>query len=264
LKKFSQNNDYEQYAIDRDEAIAGLLKENGAKLYSYKDQVVFEKDEIKKDDGTPYTIYTPYSKKWKATVNDLYLKSYPVKKYFYNLYKQTPVKVPTLADVGFEKAQEPFPAKQIRQDILKLYKQQRDYPGMHGTSRLSVHLRFGTISVRQLVRIAQNTSETYLNELIWRDFYQMILWQFPGVRNEENCKKEFDHIRWRNNEREFNAWCEGKTGYPIVDAGMRELNATGFMHNRVRMIAASFLTKHLLIDWRCGEAYFAKKLLDYD
>jgi deoxyribodipyrimidine photo-lyase len=258
------NSDYEQYAIDRDEAVAGLLKENEVEFYSYKDQVIFEKDEIKKDDDTPYSVFTPYSKKWKAIVNYFYLKSYPVEKYFHNFYKQAPVKIPSLADIGFEKTCEPFPAKQIRQDILHHYKEQRDYPAMQGTSRLSIHLRFGTISVRELARIAQQTSETFLNELIWRDFYQMILWQFPHVRNGESCKKEFDRIWWRNDENEFKAWCEGKTGYPIVDAGMRELNATGFMHNRVRMIAASFLTKHLLIDWRWGEAYFAKKLLDYD
>jgi len=258
------NDDYEQYAIDRDEVVAGLLKENRAKFYSYKDQVIFEKNEIKKDDDTPYSIYTPYSKKWKATANDFHLKSHPVEKYFHNFYKQTPVKIPTLADIGFEKTYQPYPAKQIRQDILQHYKEMRDYPAAQGTSGLSVHLRFGTISIRELARIAKQTSETYLNELIWRDFYQMVLWQFPHVRNGESCKKEFDRIKWRNNEKEFKAWCEGKTGYPIVDAGMRELNATGFMHNRVRMITASFLTKHLLIDWRWGEAYFAKKLLDYD
>jgi deoxyribodipyrimidine photo-lyase len=226
--------------------------------------VIFEKDEIKKDDGTPYTIYTPYSKKWKTVVEDFYLKSYPVEKYFHNFYKQEPAGIPSLADIGFQKTCELFPAKQIRQDILQHYKERRDYPAMRGTSRLSVHLRFGTISIRELARIAQQTSETFLNELIWRDFYQMILWQFPHVRKGESCKREFDRIKWRNNEKEFEAWCEGKTGYPIVDAGMRELNATGFMHNRVRMITASFLTKHLLIDWRWGEAYFAKKLLDYD
>jgi deoxyribodipyrimidine photo-lyase len=258
------NCDYEQYAIDRDEAVTNLLKENRIKFYSYKDQVIFEKDEIKKDDDTLYSIFTPYSRKWKTTVNDFYLKSYPAEKYFHNFYKQAPVKIPSLADIGFEKSYEPFPAKQIRQDILEHYKERRDTPGMQGTSRLSVHLRFGTISIRPLARTAQQTSETYLNELIWRDFYQMILWQFPHVRNGESCRKEFDRIQWRNNEKEFKAWCEGKTGYPIVDAGMRELNTTGFMHNRVRMITASFLTKHLLIDWRWGEAYFAKKLLDYD
>jgi deoxyribodipyrimidine photo-lyase len=264
IEKVFTNNDYEQYAIDRDETIKDLLKGNGIKFYSYKDQVIFEKDEIKKDNNTPYTVYTPYSKKWKATVNDFYLKSYPVGKYFYNFYRQPPVTIPALTDIGFEKTHESFPAKQISKDILQHYNERRDYPYINGTSRLSVHLRFGTISIRQLTRIALKISETYLNELIWRDFYQMILWQFQGVRNGENCKKEFDHIRWRNNEKEFKAWCEGKTGYPIVDAGMRELNTTGFMHNRLRMITASFLTKHLLIDWRWGEAYFAKKLLDYD
>ena len=158
----------------------------------------------------------------------------------------------------------PFPSKKIPTNIIKDYKQTRDFPGINGTSRLSVHLRFGTISIRELASKAKELSSTYLNELIWRDFYHMILWHFPHVREEKAFRKEMENIEWRNNEKEFKAWCEGKTGYPIVDAGMRELNETGFMHNRVRMITASFLAKHLLIDWRWGEAYFAKKLLDYD
>lgn len=264
IEKVFTNKDYEQYAIDRDAAMASLLREHGATLYTYKDQVIFEKDEVVKDDRTPYTVFTPYSKKWKALLNDFYLKSYPAEKYFDNFYKQSPVAIPTLPEVGFEKTGVPLPSKEIRTDILRHYKEQRDYPAIHGTSRLSVHLRFGTISIRELAAMAIDTSETYLNELIWRDFYQMILWHFPHVRKGESFRKEYDHIKWRNNEKEFNAWCEGQTGYPIVDAGMRELNETGFMHNRVRMIVASFLTKHLLIDWRWGEAYFAKKLLDYD
>jgi deoxyribodipyrimidine photo-lyase len=264
IEKVFTNSDYEQYAIDRDAAVGKSLKDNGAQFYSFKDHVIFEKGEILKDDKSLYTIFTPYSKRWKATLNEFYLKSYPTEKYFRNFCKQTPVEMPSLKEIGFEKTGEPFPSRQIRKEILKHCKEQRDFPAAHGTSRLSVHLRFGTISIRELARIAKQQSETFLNELTWRDFYQMILWQFQHVRLGESCKKEYDKIKWRNNEKEFKAWCEGTTGYPIVDAGMRELNATGFMHNRVRMITASFLTKHLLIDWRWGEAYFAKKLLDYD
>jgi deoxyribodipyrimidine photo-lyase len=264
IEKVFTNNDYEQYAIDRDNAVAELLKENGAKFYSYKDQVIFEKDEILKEDNSPYTVFTPYSKKWKATLNEFYLKSYSTEKYFDNFYKQGAFKIPSLQEIDFEKAAKPFPSKAIRKDILQHYKEERDFPATNGTSRLSVHLRFGTISIREIASAAKPLSETFLNELIWRDFYQMILWQFPHVRKGESFKKKYNHIQWRNNEKEFKAWCEGRTGYPIVDAGMHELNATGFMHNRARMITASFLTKHLLIDWRWGEAYFANKLLDYD
>ncbi len=166
--------------------------------------------------------------------------------------------------MGFEKSNESFPSKEVKADLILKYKEQRDFPGIHGTSRLSVHLRFGTISIRKLARKATELNETFLNELIWRDFYHMILWHFPDVGKGKSFKPEYDFIEWRNNEEEFEKWCNGKTGYPIVDAGMRELNETGFMHNRVRMIVASFLAKHLLIDWRWGEAYFAKKLLDFD
>lgn len=264
IEKVFTNHDYEQYAIDRDAAISLLLKEHGATLHTYKDQVIFEKEEVMKDDGSPYTIFTPYSKKWKATLNDFYLKSYPTEKYFDNFYKQAPVNIPSLQSIGFEKTIEAFPAKKVKKEILQHYKENREYPGIPGTSRLSVHLRFGTISVRKLAAAARSLNETFLNELIWRDFYQTILWNFPHVRKGESFRKEYDRIPWRNNETEFRSWRNGQTGYPIVDAGMRELNATGFMHNRVRMIVASFLTKHLLIDWRWGEAYFAKKLLDYD
>jgi deoxyribodipyrimidine photo-lyase len=258
------NEDYEQYAIDRDNAIRTLLKQHNAALKLYKDQVVFSKDEVLKDDGTPYTVFTPYSKKWKAKLNAFYTKSYPCEKYYHNFYKQKATEIISLKQLGFERTGEPFPSKSIRTQLLHNYKQQRDFPAMHATSQLSVHLRFGTISIRELAAKAQQHSETFLNELIWRDFYHMILWHFPHVRKEHAFKPEYDRIKWRYDEKNFEAWCNGKTGYPIVDAGMRELNATGFMHNRVRMIVASFLTKHLLIDWRWGEAYFAKKLLDFD
>ncbi len=212
-----------------------------------------------KEDGSPYSVFTPYSRRWKATLTDFYLKPYPVKKYMANFFNQDAVAIPPLKQMGFKEADKPFPAKQLNKEVIKKYKLQRDYPAITGTSKLGVHLRFGTISIRQLAAKTKDLSEGYLNELIWRDFYHMILWNFPHVGKEKAFRPEYDLIEWRNNEKEFEKWCTGMTGYPIVDAGMRELNETGYMHNRVRMIAASFLTKHLLIDWRWGEAYFAKK-----
>lgn len=264
IKKVFTNHDYEPYAAERDEAISKLLSEAGASLYTFKDQVIFEKKEVVKDDGNPYTVFTPYSKKWKARLNEFYLSSYPTEKYFSNFYKQPPVKIPLLNEMGFASTEKLYPSKSLNEEIVKKYTEQRDYPAVNGTSKMGVHLRFGTVSIRQLAQKAKALNETYLNELIWRDFYHMILWNFPQVGKDRAFKKEYDLIQWRNNEKEFDAWCNGQTGYPIVDAGMLELNATGFMHNRVRMIAASFLTKHLLIDWRWGEAYFAQKLLDFD
>lgn len=256
------NHDYEPYARQRDQRIADILAANGSALKTYKDQVIFEKDEVTKDDGNPYTVFTPYSKKWKAKLEAFYYKSYPVEKYSKSFKKVKPLPFPSLADIGFKKTNAKFPERNIKQSIVEHYHETRDYPAIAGTTKLSVHLRFGTVSIRKLVQIALKKNETWLNELIWRDFYHMILWHFPKV--EKAFKPQYDRIKWRNNEAEFDAWCEGQTGYPIVDAGMRELNETGFMHNRVRMIVASFLTKHLLIDWRWGEAYFAKKLLDFD
>jgi deoxyribodipyrimidine photo-lyase len=269
LKKYSiitvfANEDYEQYAIDRDDSVAKLLQKHKATLKLFKDQVIFSKNEIIKDDAKPYTVFTPYNKKWLATLNKFYLKSYPTKKYFKNFFKQETQSIPSLESMGFEKTDGDFPSKKINENLIKHYKQTRDFPGEDGTSRMSVHLRFGTVSIRELATVAKKLSTTYLNELIWRDFYHMILWHFQHVRKEKAFRPEMENIEWRNNEKEFQAWCDGKTGYPIVDAGMRQLNETGFMHNRVRMITASFLSKHLLIDWRWGEAYFAKKLLDYD
>ncbi|QEC66585.1 deoxyribodipyrimidine photo-lyase [Panacibacter ginsenosidivorans] len=264
IKTVFANEDYEQYAMDRDDAINKLLNQHNAELKTYKDHVILAKEEVLKDDGKPYTVFTPYSKKWKAILTGFHLKPYPTEKYSKNFFNSEPHKIPSLESMGFIKVGEPFPPAAVRAEIIKHYKEQRNYPGIHGTTKLGVHLRFGTISIRELAGKVKKISETYLNELIWRDFYHMILWHFPHVRKEKAFKPEYDHIHWRNNEKEFNAWCNGQTGYPIVDAGMRELNATGYMHNRVRMIVASFLTKHLLIDWRWGEAYFAKKLLDYD
>lgn len=264
VKKVFTNHDYEPYAKQRDAAVNKLLNDAGASLHTYKDQVIFEKEEVVKDDGKPYTVFTPYSKRWKAKLNDFYLKSYPTEEYFSGFYKQSAQSVPSLEAMGFSGTGEPFPSKDVQNELIKKYKEQRDIPSIRGTSRLSVHLRFGTISIRELARHTKDLSEGFLNELIWRDFYHMILWNFPQVGEGKAFKAEYDLIQWRNHEKEFEAWCNGQTGYPIVDAGMRELNATGFMHNRVRMIVASFLCKHLLIDWRWGEAYFAKKLLDFD
>lgn len=269
LKKYTvdtvfANEDYEQYAMDRDDAIHQLLQQHKSSLQLYKDQVILAKDEVLKDDGKPYTVFTPYSRKWKAVLTDFHLTSYPTKKYFNNLFSSTPHRIPSLESMGFEEVGEKFPAENVPAELIKDYKEKRNFPAIKGTSHLGVHLRFGTISIRELAAKAKKYGETFLNELIWRDFYHMILWHFPHVRKEKAFKPEYDQIRWLNNEQHFKAWCNGQTGYPIVDAGMRELNETGFMHNRVRMIVASFLTKHLLIDWRWGEAYFAKKLLDYD
>ncbi|MEI6088116.1 MAG: deoxyribodipyrimidine photo-lyase [Bacteroidota bacterium] len=259
------NHDYEPYAQERDQRIALYAESQGIFFNSFKDQVIFEKTEVVKDDGKPYTIFTPYSRKWKAKLNEKDLQSFPVEKYEAYYFKQNPQDIPSLASMGFEADELPFPSKELSTEIIKKYSEQRNFPALeNGTSKLGVHLRFGTISIRALARKAMPLNETFLNELIWRDFYHMILWNFPQVGKDKSFKPAYDFIPWRNNEIEFQAWCDGKTGYPIVDAGMRELNATGFMHNRVRMIVASFLCKHLLIDWRWGEAYFAQKLLDFD
>ncbi len=264
IEKVFTNHDYEPYANERDTAIASLLKTKGIAFQSFKDQVIFEKDEVTKDDGKPYTVFTPYSRKWKAALQDFHFKAYPTEKYFSNFYKQTAQIIPSLLSMGFTGAEESFPAKALNEELVIKYQEQRNFPAVAGTSKLGVHLRFGTVSIRQIARQSAGLSETFLNELIWRDFYQMILWHFPHVGKGKAFKSAYDNIEWRKDDGEFEKWCSGQTGYPIVDAGMRELNATGFMHNRVRMIVASFLTKHLLLDWRLGEAYFAEKLLDFD
>jgi len=263
LKAVYTNHDYEPYAIHRDEQIKNILEKKGSAFKTFKDQVIFEKSEVVKDDGKPYTVFTPYSRKWKNTLAPDTLNSYPTEKYFEHFKKVKPIVAPTLSDIGFRESDFHFPERVIKQSVVEQYDKQRNFPAVSGTTKLSVHLRFGTVSIRKLAQVAQKKNETWLNELIWRDFYHQILWHFPHIVTK-SFKPAYDKIKWRNNETEFAAWCEGKTGYPIVDAGMRELNTTGFMHNRVRMIVASFLTKHLLIDWRWGEAYFAKKLLDFD
>jgi len=257
------NHDYEPYAQERDGVITALLKSEGIVFHSYKDQVIFEKGEVVKDNKEPYTVYTPYSRKWKEHLNDFYLKPYPTGKYYNNFFRQDAVPVPTLEMMGFRAVSYDMAAAVLDESIARKYDETRDYPAIKGTTRLSVHLRFGTISIRKLAAEAKELNGQLLNELIWREFYQMILWHFPHVVSG-SFRKEYDNIVWRNNEAEFKQWCKGETGYPIVDAGMRELNETGYMHNRARMIAASFLCKDLLTDWRWGEAYFAQKLLDYD
>lgn len=263
VKAIYTNHDYEPYAIQRDNSVAAHLQSKGISFHTYKDQVIFEKDEVTKDDLKPYTVFTPYMKKWKSKLTANHLRPYPTLNYSNNFLQTEPIPMLTLADIGFYPSKIDFPGKDINQAVILQYSTQRDIPSIKGTSRLSIHLRFGTVSIRSLVAQALQLNQTWLNELIWREFYMMILYHFPQVLDKA-FKPAYDRIPWSNNETNFKLWCEGKTGYPIVDAGMRELNQTGFMHNRVRMITASFLTKHLLIDWRWGEAYFAKKLLDYE
>lgn len=264
ISKVYTNHDYEPAAIERDTTIKQFLSNLSIEYLSFKDQCIFEKNEVTKDDGKPYTVFTPYSKKWKAKLNDFYLKAYPTEKYYDRFFKiETPQLLVSLSKMGFEKVAVNYPSKQTTLAIIKNYSENRNFPAIAGTSKLGIHFRFGTISIREKARKCKDISEVFLNELIWRDFYMMILYHFPHVAKGA-FRPMYDRINWINNETDFANWCEGKTGYPIVDAGMRELNETGFMHNRVRMIVASFLTKHLLIDWRWGEAYFAEKLLDFD
>jgi deoxyribodipyrimidine photo-lyase len=259
------NNDYEPYALQRDQEIQVSLNNIKIEFIGNKDHVIFEKNEVLKDDGKPYTIFTPYSRKWKANLKEEDLREYSIEKYSGNLVqKKQDEAIITLEEMGFEsKVLHDFPDRIAKNEILKNYHLSRNFPAFKGTSKLSLHLRFGTISIRKLALIAREQNETYLNELIWRDFYQMIIFHFPKSA-ENSFKTQYDKIIWEKNEVHFDSWCTGKTGYPIVDAGMRELNATGFMHNRVRMVVASFLTKHLLLDWRLGAAYFAEKLLDFE
>jgi deoxyribodipyrimidine photo-lyase len=257
------NNDYEPYAIQRDKEIESFLKLKGIEFHSFKDHVIFEHNEVLKDDGTPYTVFTPYSKKWKLRLENSDISEFPSQKHLHNLLKTKPFHFPELSEIGFVKSQIQIPEMNITEQLVKNYAEKRDLPALDATSKLGIYLRFGTISIREVTRIARNFSEAFLNELIWRNFFSQILWNFPQVENKA-FKPKYNFITWRNNEKEFDLWCRGNTGYPLVDAGMRELNETGFMHNRVRMVTASFLTKHLLIDWRWGEAYFAEKLLDFE
>ncbi len=269
------NHDYEPYAKNRDKRVGEMMEEKGGKLETFKDHVIFEKLEVEKEAGGSYTVFTPYSKSWKAKLKtktakhesekvSFYLKPYPTEDYFKNFIQvKKTYDIPSLEDMGFKPSNIEIPDKTVSRGLIRNYDKTRDYPAKDGTSRLGIHFRFGTISIREKALRAQDLNDTFLNELIWRDFYAQILENYPHVA-ERSFREKYDFIEWRNNEEEFQKWCEGKTGYPIVDAGMRELNNTGYMHNRVRMITASFLTKHLLIDWRWGEAYFARRLLDYD
>lgn len=263
IKAVYTNHDYEPYARKRDREVGELLTAAGVQFFTCKDQVVFEKNEITKDDGKPYTVFTPFKNKWRNTVNEFYLKSYPTEKYVDRFLHHAEIPLIRLEEMGFKKMHLDFPAEHVEMNRLKKYSEQRDFPSLDATSRLSIHLRFGTISIRKLVKQALPLSDHWVNELIWREFYQQILWHFPHV-TQKAFRKEYDRVDWRTDEADFKAWCEGKTGYPLVDAGMRELNATGFMHNRVRMVTASFLTRHLFLDWRWGEAYFAQHLLDFE
>lgn len=268
IKKFNvkavyTNTDYEPYATQRDNGLAEYLRSEGIGFFSYKDQVIFEKSEVVKADGKPYTVFTPYYKQWLQKLDRFYLKPYPTAKYFDKLAKTEPLPFPALSELGFEASGQAFPSVHF-ENKLAGYDQSRDFPALNATTHIGLHLRFGTLSIRAVAQEAlAQQAHKWLSELAWREFYMMILWHFPHTANH-SFKPAYDHIKWRNNETEFKAWCAGKTGYPLVDAGMRQLNETGFMHNRVRMVVASFLCKHLLIDWRWGEAYFAEKLLDYD
>ncbi len=258
------NIDFEEYSIVRDREVKSLAEKYGAGFYPYKDQVIFDGREIKRDDGEPYSVFTPFYKKWRASLNPFYLKPYPTEQYF-NRFLQYNTALPSLEDIGFQQSSIRWPSSEPSAEIIRHYDKTRDFPSNEsGTSRIGVHLRFGTISIRQLAETALQYNETYLKELGWREFYQMILQMYPQVRQHKSFKPAYDRIPWRNHEVEFECWKAGKTGFPIVDAGMRELAATGYMHNRVRMITASFLCKNLLIDWRWGEAWFAEKLLDFD
>lgn len=259
VKNVYINRDYEPYALERDSSIFELLKDFGGQLKSYKDQVIFEQNEVVKKDGLPYTVFTPFKNKWleKFRTTEITIYKNPELK---NLIKSN-YTFPSMEDLGFEESAIKVPDFDLK--VVAKYDETRNFPSLDSTSKIGPHLRFGTVSIREIVESVKDVNSTYLSELIWREFFMQILWHFPKVV-KENFRSKYDGIQWRNKEDEFKKWCEGKTGYPFVDAGMRELNATGFMHNRVRMVTASFLCKHLLIDWRWGEAYFAEKLLDYE
>jgi len=263
IKAVYTNHDYEPYARKRDATVQAVLSENGVAFYSHKDQCIFEKHEIVKPDGTPYTVFTPYSKSWHKRLTQQAYQQYDTKP-FLNRISKGDTHWPELEDMGFISCHVDVKGIALpSQQLLTAYAKQRDLPAIHGTSRISMALRFGCISIRAALAHALPHSAAWVNELIWRDFYMMILWHFPYVV-EGPFKPAYRNIPWRHDEHAFELWCMGKTGFPIVDAGMRELNQTGFMHNRVRMIVSSFLVKDLLIDWRWGEAYFAEQLNDFD
>jgi deoxyribodipyrimidine photo-lyase len=262
IRKVYTNHDYEPYARKRDLAVYQVFKKHQIEFLTYKDQVIFEKSEVTKDDGNPYVVFTPYSRKWKEAFAKVELKHFPSEKKLDGIASHH-YPFLTLKDIGFKASEIKVPALDISQKRIANYESTRNFPDLE-TSHLGPYLRFGAVSIREIVaKASEQKNLTYLNELIWREFFMQILWHFPQTVTK-SFKPKYDAIKWRNNEAEFEKWCNGKTGYPFVDAGMHELNTTGFMHNRVRMIVASFLCKHLLIDWRWGEAYFAGKLFDYE
>ena len=258
------NHDYEPYATKRDSEIKAFLKSNSIGFHTYKDQVIFEKSEIVKSDGHPYVVYTPYMKAWKSQFKSTKLEFYDTMAYSNNFIEDKDLPNLSLSDIGFTSSVQSIEDYTLTPNLIQNYQAERNFPAKESTSKLGPHLRFGTVSIREIVlKASQQTNEVFLQELIWREFFMQILWHFPHTVTQ-SFKPQYDRIQWLNNEEEFKAWCEGKTGYPLVDAGMRELNTKGFMHNRVRMVVGSFLCKHLLIDWHWGEAYFAEKLHDYD
>jgi len=260
------NHDYEPYAKSRDAEIQSLLDQKQIPFRTFKDQVIFEKSEVVKDDGNPYVVYTPYKNKWKELFNPaLHLLNYDTFSHFDQLYQKGDYPQISLNEMGFKVASIKVPDYTATPKLIENYEATRNFPGIEkGTSRLGPHLRFGTVSIRKMVQKAiAEDNEVFWSELIWREFFMQILWHYPHTVHKA-FKPKYDRIAWRNNEEEFEKWKHGQTGYALVDAGMRELNTTGYMHNRVRMLVASFLCKHLLIDWRWGEAYFAEKLLDYE
>lgn len=258
------NEDYEPYAQERDKTIAEKLEERNIVFKTFKDQVLFAPNEVLKKDNTPYKVYTPYARVWIAKMEAEGIPNFPSENALHKLYKIPQNSIPTLQEMGFEKGHHHIPEGVNSSALMDTYEATRNFPALDSTSRLGIHLRFGSISARALISKAQKSvNNTFLKELVWREFFMQILWHYPHTKTQ-SFKPQYDRILWRNNEEEFQKWCEGNTGYPLVDAGMRELNRTGFMHNRVRMLVGSFLCKHLLIDWRWGEAYFAEKLLDYE
>lgn len=258
------NRDYEPSAVARDRKIAELLEEHDVPFHDYKDQVIFEKQQLLTTQGDPYTVYTPYRKKWIAELEEDMLASFDCESHHNAIAKlDEPQDVIALDEMGFKACDAHYPRAAFYEKRLSDYGDKRDFPAEEQTSRLGIHLRFGTMSLRELARRGRETNETWYHQLIWRDFYFQILDNFPHVVDAP-FRDKYQNIEWRNNKDEFERWCKGETGFPIVDAGMRQLNQTGYMHNRVRMIVASFLVKDLLIDWRWGERYFAEKLLDYD
>ena len=257
------NHDYEPYAKNRDQKISSILATKNIAFHTFKDQVIFEKSEVVKDDQTPYVVFTPYSRKWKDLFQKSKLEHFESEKLLNNIAYHS-YSFLSLNEIGFEQSKIKVAHYNNSENLISNYEETRNFPAIEGTSMIATHLRFGSVSIRKIVaRAASFEKETYLNELIWREFFMQILWHFPHT-SKSSFRPKYDAIKWNNNEDEFKKWCEGKTGYPFVDAGMRELNATGHMHNRVRMVVASFLCKHLLIDWRWGETYFATKLLDYE